>query len=50
MLTFCFVLDNYTFLKLKPHSIEHSIFHYAFVDLESPKRGGEMGFVEAGCG
>ena len=24
--------------------------YYAFVDLLSPRRGGEMGFAEAGCG
>ena len=36
------------------HQAEKKKLNYAFVDLEkafdSPKRGGEMGFEEAGCG
>ena len=37
------------------HQAKKKKLYYAFVDLEkafdkSPKRGGEMGSVEAGCG
>ena len=36
------------------HQAKKKRLYYAFVDLEkafdSPKRGGEMGFAEAGCG
>ena len=38
------------------HQAKKKKLYYAFVDLEkafdnkSPKRGGEMGFEEAGCG
>ena len=37
------------------HQAKKKKLYYAFVDLEkefdlSPKRGGDMGFAEAGCG
>ena len=43
------------FIMQEKHQAKKTKLYNAFVDLEkefdkSPKRGGEMGFAEAGCG